>query len=209
MRKKLMGISDFQPNKLPEITHVPPPKPIGQVQINTIPPLSGQRPLSIAGIPPQVRRETQLPNEQLPERPSQSVPARFSAATASQTGEQATEVSDPLASTDTDGQPGPRGFKAPTPPSDVERTASASLLALASSPSGLFKGLSSLFADRTESTAMPTRSMSRGLSGFSNFGAPSPTPPPVPVGFKKSRGSLLDDDEETEEESRLRTVPWK
>jgi len=82
------------------------------------------------------------------------------------------------------------------PPTEVERKASASLLALSGAPSGLFRGLSSLLGMGNETAPEPIQ-------------PPAPLEPvPAPVGFKKSKRSLLDDDDETAEETRLRAVPF-
>lgn len=87
--------------------------------------------------------------------------------------------------------------------SEVERSVSASLLTLASTPTGLFKGLSSLFGNPGTSVSVESRSIRPDTEERS-------TSPDFPaVGLKKSKKSLLDDDDdEPPEEARLRTVPW-
>lgn len=89
--------------------------------------------------------------------------------------------------------------------SEVERSVSASLLSLASTPTGLFQGLSSLFAnnDTSPTNQLDTRPIPPNTDDRSH------TPDFPTVGLKKSKKSLLDDDDdEPPEEARLRTVPW-
>jgi hypothetical protein len=87
--------------------------------------------------------------------------------------------------------------------SEVERSVSASLLTLASTPTGLFKGLSTLFSNPSASVVMGVQPIPPNVEGR----PPSPDFPAA--GLKKSKKSLLDDDDdERPEEARLRTVPW-
>ena len=182
---------------LPAITTVPPPAPIQPVQINTIEPMKSSPNYS-----------KQMIQKQLSSN-SYSTPYLYGAASQQPNGNESsrehTTTEEVPVKTGDEGASKSEEDAAKVPPSEVERSVSASLLALASTPTGLFKGLSSLFADRSDSGLTPP-AHTRGLSGLSTFG--SQTPPP-PVGFKKSKRSLLDDDDETEEESRLRAVPWK
>ncbi len=87
--------------------------------------------------------------------------------------------------------------------SEVERSVSASLLTLASTPTGLFKGLSTLFSN-------PSTSVVMGAQPIPPIEQARPPSPDFPAaGLKKSKKSLLDDDDdERPEEARLRTVPW-
>lgn len=174
----------FDPS-LPEITTIPPPGPIQPVQINTIAPMKPS---------PNYAKQTQSISYGTVGPP----PAPYVSQDSTTTEEVPLRDADDAKTED----------DAKVPPSEVERNASASLLALASTPTGLFKGLSSLFTtDRSESNTLPPVN-ARGISGLSTFGT-SPSPPPPAVGFKKSKRSLLDDDDETEDEARLRAVPWK
>ena len=82
---------------------------------------------------------------------------------------------------------------------ELEQSVSASLLALASAPSRLIQGFTSFFHGGQEGGGVRTLGMDHRQT--------TTVPPPAPVPFKKSTRSLLDDEEETEGEARLRTVP--
>lgn len=162
------------------------------LRITTIPPPSAPKPVQINTIPPIWGK----PGEILS---NSGVPS--SQTTSQQQSNEKSEVEE-----------------APKMPSEVERSVSASLLALASTPTNFFNGLSSFFGDNSAGN--------NGSSVASQQAAMTPTPlpstatlPSTPtdvaaqhssaVGFKKSARSLLDDDDETPAEARLRSVPWQ